>query len=76
MLARLPEHLRAPLALRYVAGFGTGEIAELLDLPPGTVYSHLHRGRRAFERAMWEYATESGLLAGHPGAGPRQEVTR
>jgi RNA polymerase sigma-70 factor (ECF subfamily) len=76
VLARLPEHLRAPLALRYVAGFSTEEIAELLDLPPGTVYSHLHRGRRAFERALWDYATESGLLAGHPGTGTTEELTR
>jgi RNA polymerase sigma-70 factor (ECF subfamily) len=76
VLERLPEHLRVPLALRYVAGFTTGEIAELLDLPPGTVYSHLHRGRQAFERALWDYATQSGLLAEHPGAGRPREVTR
>ena len=66
VLARLPEHLRAPLVLRYVEGFTTGEIAELLDLPPGTVYSHLHRGRQRFEKALWDYAEESGLLDGGP----------
>lgn len=62
VLQRLPEHFRAPLILRYVEGFGAGEIATLLDLPAGTIYSHLHRGRRAFERAMWDYAEESDLL--------------
>lgn len=62
VLRRLPEHYRAPLVLRYVEGFDTAEIAELLDLPVGTVYSHLHRGRQHFERALWDYAEESGLL--------------
>lgn len=67
VLARLPEHFRVALVLRYVEGFGAGEIAELLDQPPGTVYSHLHRGRERFERELWEYAEESGLLDDHPG---------
>lgn len=67
VLARLPDHFRAPLVLRYVEGFSTGEIAELLDLPPGTVYSHLHRGRQHFEKALWDYAEESGILDDLPG---------
>lgn len=62
VLARLPDTYRVPLVLRYVEGFSTGEVAELLELPPGTVYSHLHRGRQRFERALWDYAEESGLL--------------
>lgn len=66
VLERLPAHHRAALVLRYVEGFDTGEIAELLDLPPGTVYSHLHRGRKHFERALWAYAEESGLLEDRP----------
>jgi RNA polymerase sigma-70 factor, ECF subfamily len=61
VLERLPEHFRVPLVLRYLEGFDTGDIAELLDLPPGTVYSHLHRGRQCFERTLWEYAEASGL---------------
>ena len=62
VLQRLPDRYRVPLLLRYVEGFATGEIAGLLELPPGTVYSHLYRGREHFERALWEYAEESGLL--------------
>lgn len=61
VLRQLPEHYRVPLVLRYLEGFDTGDIADLLDLPPGTVYSHLHRGRQRFERALWEYAEASGL---------------
>lgn len=62
VLQRLRPHYRAPLVLRYVEGFATAEIADMLELPLGTVLSQLHRGRQRFEREMWEYAEESGLL--------------
>jgi RNA polymerase sigma-70 factor, ECF subfamily len=61
VLQQLPDHFRAALVLRYLEGFDTADIADLLDLAPGTVYSHLHRGRQAFERALWDYAEASGL---------------
>jgi RNA polymerase sigma-70 factor, ECF subfamily len=61
VLQQVPERYRVPLVLRYLEGFDTGDIADLLDLPPGTVYSHLHRGRQCFERALWEYAGTMGL---------------
>ena len=70
VLQRLPAHQRTPLVLRYVEGFDTGEIADMLDLPLGTVLSQLHRGRQRFERELWEYAEESGLLEGPRAAGP------
>lgn len=63
VLLRLPLRYRAPLVLRYVEDFATAEIADLLELPLGTVLSQLHRGRERFEREMWRYAEESGLLA-------------
>lgn len=66
VLRRLPDRYRVPLVLRYVEGFDTSEIADMLALPQGTVYSHLHRGRQHFERALWEYAEESGLLEDQP----------
>ena len=34
----------------------------MLDVPLGTVLSRLHRGRKLFEKQMWEYAEEAGLL--------------
>ena len=43
-LARLtPEH-RAVIVLRHLLGYSPGEIAELLNLPRGTVNSRLRRG--------------------------------
>jgi RNA polymerase sigma-70 factor (ECF subfamily) len=64
VLMRLPEIYRAPLVLRYMDGFATKEIARLLDAPLGTILARLHRGRNLFEREMWSYAEESGLLLG------------
>jgi RNA polymerase sigma-70 factor, ECF subfamily len=62
VLLRLPAIYRAPLVLRYIQGFATKEIARLLALPVGTVLAQLHRGRKAFERELWTYAAENGLL--------------
>lgn len=62
VLMRLPEIYRAPLVLRYMDGFATKEIARLLDAPLGTILARLHRGRKVFEREMWAYAEETGLL--------------
>jgi RNA polymerase sigma-70 factor, ECF subfamily len=62
VLMRLPELYRAPLVLRYMDGFATKEIARMLRVPLGTVLARLHRGRRRFERELWAYAQETGLL--------------
>lgn len=45
-LAQLPEDFRAPVVLRDHAGLDYAEIAEILDLAPGTVRSRIARGRR------------------------------
>jgi RNA polymerase sigma-70 factor, ECF subfamily len=68
VLRRLPARYRVPLVLRYVEGFSATETAEILDLPSGTVFSQLHRGRERFEAEMWRYAEESGLVTTAPPA--------
>ncbi len=45
-LEDLPEHYRIPILLADVEGFAYKEIAEILDVPIGTVMSRLHRGRK------------------------------
>src|SRR5438552_9998868 len=48
-----PEH-RAVIVLRHLLDYTPGEIAELLDLPRGTVNSRLRRGLDTLERVLGE----------------------
>lgn len=61
-LDSLPEIFRIPVILADVEGFQYKEIAEILDIPIGTVMSRLHRGRRAMERQLHDYAVEHGYV--------------
>lgn len=58
----LPEKFRIPVLLADLEGFSYKEIAEILDIPIGTVMSRLHRGRKAMEKRLWDYAEQRGLL--------------
>ncbi len=60
-LEELPDNFRLPVLLADVEGFAYKEIAEMLDIPIGTVMSRLHRGRKAMQRALYEYAQTRGL---------------
>jgi RNA polymerase sigma-70 factor (ECF subfamily) len=51
LAALSPEH-RAVVVLRYLLEYTPGEIAELLDLPRGTVNSRLRRGLDALEERL------------------------
>jgi len=51
-----------PLLLSDVDGFSYKEIAEMLDVPIGTVMSRLHRGRKAMQKRLYEFAKERGLV--------------
>ena len=62
VLMKLPLLYRTPLVLVHMQGFATKEVARILDVPLGTVLARLHRGRKLFERTLWEYAQENGLL--------------
>ena len=46
VLAGLPEEHRETLWLRHVDGLALAEIAEMLEVPLGTVKSRLHNGVR------------------------------
>lgn len=45
-LAELPDEFRLPVVLRDLGGHDYAEIADILDLAPGTVRSRIARGRR------------------------------
>jgi len=55
-LNRLPAKYRLVLTLRYLEHLSYKEIADVLDVPMGTVKTHIHRARSALaERArQWE----------------------
>ena len=61
-LESLPEDFRIPVLLSDVDGFSYKEIAEMLEIPMGTVMSRLHRGRKAMQKMLYEYARERGLI--------------
>ena len=60
-LESLPDHFRMPVLLADVEGFSYKEIAEILDIPIGTVMSRLHRGRKALQKKLWSVAEQRGL---------------
>jgi RNA polymerase sigma-70 factor (ECF subfamily) len=62
-LESLPEAFRLAVILADVEGFTYKEIAEMLDIPIGTVMSRLHRGRKAMHKLLFEFAAERGLVA-------------
>jgi RNA polymerase sigma-70 factor (ECF subfamily) len=62
VLLRLPELYRIPLVLVYMDGYLAKEVARMLNVPLGTVLARLHRGRKLFEKHLWDYAETSGLL--------------
>jgi RNA polymerase sigma-70 factor, ECF subfamily len=49
VLAQLPPSQQEALVLRYLDGFSLEEIAEILEIPLGTVKSRIHNGLRALE---------------------------
>jgi RNA polymerase sigma-70 factor, ECF subfamily len=59
----LPEQFRMAVLLADVEGFSYKEIAEILDVPIGTVMSRLHRGRKALEKALFDFGMQRGLVA-------------
>ncbi len=62
-LEDLPEIFRLPVLLADVEGFAYKEIAEILDIPIGTVMSRLHRGRKAMQKSLFDYAHARGLTS-------------
>jgi RNA polymerase sigma-70 factor (ECF subfamily) len=61
-LEALPEKFRTTLLLD-VEGFSYKEIAEMLDIPMGTVMSRLHRGRKFLQKRLYDVARDRGIAA-------------
>jgi len=73
-LDELPEDYRMAVLLADIEGFSYKEIAEILEIPVGTVMSRLYRGRKLLEAEMLRYARERGYL--RDGATPAKRRSR
>jgi RNA polymerase sigma-70 factor (ECF subfamily) len=57
IVRKMPDNLRTVLLLSYFHGFQYNEIAEILDVPLGTVKSRLHAAVKHFAK-KWKAAAE------------------
>lgn len=62
-LDSIPEDFRTVVLLCDVEDFTYEEIANMLDVPIGTIRSRLHRGRNLLKAQLMEYATDRGYAA-------------
>ena len=60
----LPEQFRLAVVLSDVEGFTYAEMADIMQVPMGTVMSRLHRGRKALQKRLWELAKDRGIVKG------------
>lgn len=65
----LSEDFRMVALLADVEGFSYREMAEILDVPIGTVTSRLYRARRQLQRTLWDQAIAAGVV--HAGSSGR-----
>jgi RNA polymerase sigma-70 factor (ECF subfamily) len=59
---RLPDEFRETLVLSDVEGLAYAEIAQIADVPVGTVKSRLFRARQALQKELYDYAVEMGYI--------------
>jgi RNA polymerase sigma-70 factor (ECF subfamily) len=59
----LPEEYRTAVILSDIEGLSYAEIAEMVEVPVGTVKSRLFRGRRRLQEVLYEHAVEMGYVS-------------
>jgi RNA polymerase sigma-70 factor (ECF subfamily) len=65
-LAALPPEFRAPVVLRDQLGLDYAEIAEVLQIPPGTVRSRIARGRAALAARLGNHDDDHNVGTPEP----------
>jgi RNA polymerase sigma-70 factor (ECF subfamily) len=63
---KLSAAQRACILLRDVERFSYQEIAEILEIPVGTVMTHLARGRAKLRQELVDYARSRGIVRDYP----------
>ena len=61
-IRRLPVEYRSAVVMSDLHGLKYAEIAQVLDVPEGTVKSRLFRGRRLLQSDLRRYAEEMGYI--------------
>ena len=72
-LQEIPEEFRIAVYLADVEGFSYKEIADIVDVPAGTVMSRLHRGRKLLREKLADYAKELGYSTDSKGKSGKGE---
>jgi RNA polymerase sigma-70 factor (ECF subfamily) len=72
-VAEMPPALAVCLVLRSVEGFSCEEIAEILKIPKGTVFSRLARARESFQQIYTDLARSTDVPYVKDGGTGRQE---
>jgi RNA polymerase sigma-70 factor (ECF subfamily) len=73
-LDELPPDYRMAVVLADLEGFSYKEIADILEIPVGTVMSRLYRGRKLLEEVLLRYARTHNYL--QPGEEPAKRRSR
>ncbi len=62
-IRELPTEYGVVCTLYFMEDSTYHEIAEVLDIPVGTVRSRLHRGRKMLQKVLWQVAQEAGVIS-------------
>jgi RNA polymerase sigma-70 factor (ECF subfamily) len=61
-LDRLPDEYRTVAVMYFMNDFSYEEIADVLEIPIGTVRSRLHRARKLLQKALWDVGVSRGIV--------------
>lgn len=67
-LDALSDEFRLPVVMRDIIGYDYAEIAQILDIPPGTVRSRIARGRKQLSSMIGNPMTAPGVIQPTPPA--------
>lgn len=65
-MRKLSTAERSCILLRAAERFSYQEISEILEIPVGTVMTHLSRGRAKLRKQLLDYAREEGIIKTYP----------
>jgi RNA polymerase sigma-70 factor (ECF subfamily) len=71
----IPEEFATAIELHDIDGFRYREIADITDIPLGTVMSRIHRGRRMLAAVIVAHAVHWDLPA-RPARAPLRSITK